>query len=74
MDLNTHSASGSVTHSRKHNRAGDDGASPLGDARSARILAKTIYRELRANGLAECDVISIATALLGQAASDMKAR
>ncbi len=74
MDLNVQSASKPVTQSRKHSRTPDNPSSILGDARSARILAKTIYRELRANGMEEADVISIATALLGQAASDMKAR
>jgi hypothetical protein len=44
------------------------------DPRGARILAKTIYRELRAGGLGEREVIAIATELLGQAAAELRDR
>ena len=44
----------------------------LGDARSARILAKTIYRELRSEGLDEREVLSIASELLGLVAEEVR--
>ena len=43
-----------------------------GDPRGARILAKTIYRDLRAAGMCERDVVAIATELLAQTAADLK--
>ncbi len=43
-----------------------------GDARGTRILAKTIYRELRNAGLSEREVLAIATELLSQTAADLK--
>jgi hypothetical protein len=42
------------------------------DPRAIGILAKTIYRELRASGYAERDVISLAGELLGMVTSDVK--
>jgi hypothetical protein len=45
-----------------------------GDPRGTRILAKTIYRELRAQGLSEREVLTIATELLAQTAADLKSR
>ena len=51
---------------------------PLGpasrDPRALRILAKTIYRELRQSGLVEEDVISVAGELLSQVAVEVKDR
>lgn len=44
----------------------------LDDPRSKRILAKTIYRELKESGLAERDVLAIATELLGLVADDLR--
>jgi hypothetical protein len=44
------------------------------DPRALRILAKTIYRELRQNGLAEQDVIAIAGELLSLVAGEVKDR
>jgi hypothetical protein len=44
------------------------------DPRALRILAKTIYRELRQSGLAEQDVMSVAGELLSLVASEVKAR
>ena len=44
----------------------------LDDPRSKRILAKTIYRELRESGVAEKDVLVIATELLGLVADEMR--
>ncbi len=55
-------------------------ALPFDDTRGARdpralaILAKTIYRELRASGYAERDVIALAGELLGQVATEVKGR
>jgi hypothetical protein len=49
-----------------------DQSRPSGDPRAVAILAKTIYRELRAAGYAERDVMSLATELLGMVASDVK--
>jgi hypothetical protein len=44
------------------------------DPRAVRILAKTMYRELRQSGLAEQDVMSIAGELLGLVTADMRSR
>lgn len=44
----------------------------LDDPRSKRILAKTIYRELRESGVDERDVLAIATELLGLVADEMR--
>jgi hypothetical protein len=53
-------------------------ASDLGqasrDPRALRILAKTIYRELRQGGLREEDVMSIAGELLSLVAGEVKDR
>lgn len=44
------------------------------DPRALAILAKTIYRELRASGYAEKDVMALAGELLGMVASEVKGR
>ena len=44
------------------------------DPRALRILAKTIYRELRTSGLREEDVMTIASELLSLVAGDVKDR
>jgi hypothetical protein len=44
------------------------------DPRATRILAKTIYRELRQSGLGEHEVISLAGELLSLVAADVKDR
>lgn len=44
------------------------------DPRALRILAKTIYRELRQSGLAEEDVMSVAGELLSLVAGEVKGR
>jgi hypothetical protein len=44
----------------------------VGDPRSARILAKTIYRELRASGLDERAVMALASELLGLVAAEIR--
>ncbi len=44
------------------------------DRRALRILAKSIYRELRQSGLQEQDVISVAGELLGLVAGEVKDR
>ena len=55
-------------------------ALPFGETQGARdpralaILAKTIYRELRASGFEERDVIALAGELLGEVASEVKGK
>ena len=44
------------------------------DPRALRILAKTIYRELRQGGLLEEDVMSVAGELLALVTSEVKDR
>lgn len=44
------------------------------DPRALRILAKTIYRELRSSGYAEKDVMSLAGELLGLVAREVRER
>lgn len=44
------------------------------DPRAARILAKSIYRELRASGFGEQDVLALAGELLALITSDVKSR
>lgn len=44
------------------------------DPRALRILAKTIYRELRHSGLEERDVMAVAGELLAFVAADVKDR
>lgn len=40
--------------------------------RSSKILAKTIYRELRTSGVAERDVLAIASEMLRLVADEMR--
>lgn len=49
---------------------------PVGtrDPRTLSILAKTIYRELRASGYAENDVMALAGELLGIVATEVKTK
>ncbi len=44
------------------------------DPRALAILAKTIYRELRASGYAEKDVMALAGELLGMVANEVQGR
>lgn len=44
------------------------------DPRTLNILAKTIYRELRASGYAENDVMALAGELLGIVATEVKTK
>jgi hypothetical protein len=44
------------------------------DPRALAILAKTIYRELRASGYAEKDVMALAGELLGMVATEVKGK
>ena len=44
------------------------------DPKALAILAKTIYRELRASGYAERDVMTLAGELLGMVATEVKGR
>ena len=47
---------------------------PNRDPRAVRILAKTIFRELRASGYSEEDVMSLASELLGIVTVEMKVK
>ena len=51
-----------------------DPAPGLHDPRALAILAKTIYRELRAGGYAEKDVMALAGELLGMVVSEVQDR
>jgi len=44
------------------------------DSKALAILAKTIYRELRASGYVERDVMALAGELLGMVATEVKGR
>lgn len=46
----------------------------LRDARALPILAKTIFRELKQSGLSEEDIMGVASELLSQVASSLRAR
>ena len=46
----------------------------LRDPRAVQILAKSIYRELRANGLSEQDVLAVAGELLTLITSEFRSR
>ena len=46
----------------------------LRDPRALAILAKTIYRELRASGYAEKDVMALAGELLGMVTTEVQSR
>jgi hypothetical protein len=47
-------------------------SSPKADPRAVQILAKNIYREFRASGFSERDVLALAGELLGLVTSDVK--
>jgi hypothetical protein len=51
-----------------------DAASRSHDGRTLSILAKTIYRELRAEGFATSEVMTLAGELLGLVAGEVKDR
>jgi propanediol dehydratase small subunit len=44
----------------------------LGVPRGVRIVSKTIYKELRAGGLSEDEVLAIATELLGLVTAEIR--
>jgi len=46
----------------------------LQDPRALRILAKSIYRDLRENGLGERDVMALAGELLGLVTTDVRGK
>ncbi|HKO48109.1 MAG TPA: hypothetical protein VJV79_10315 [Polyangiaceae bacterium] len=46
--------------------------SPKADPRAVQILAKNIYREFRASGFSERDVLALAGELLGLVTTDVK--
>lgn len=48
-------------------------ASRSEDSRAVRLLAKNMYRELRASGLSEGAIVSLAGELLGLVTSDVRA-
>jgi len=58
--------------------AGQCGGQPYAyasrDPRALRILAKTIYREMRTAGLTEEDLMSVASEMLSLVATDMRDR
>lgn len=45
---------------------------PTGDARALRILAKSVYRELKASGHSRSDIVGFTNALLELVTSDIK--
>lgn len=47
---------------------------PKRDARAVKILAKTMYRELRGSGLDEKEVVALAGELLGLVTSEVRDR
>lgn len=47
---------------------------PMRDSRALPILAKTIFRELKQSGLSEEDIMGVASELLAQVASGLRAR
>jgi hypothetical protein len=51
-----------------------DTTAPSSDPRALKILAKTIYRELRSSGYAEKDVMALAGELLGLVATEVRDR
>ncbi|MDB4944998.1 MAG: hypothetical protein JWP97_4532 [Labilithrix sp.] len=51
-----------------------DTATGARDPKALAILAKTIYRELRAGGYGERDVMTLAGELLGMVATEVKGR
>lgn len=51
-----------------------DSATDRRDPRALKILAKTVYRELRAGGYGASDVMSFAGELLGLVATEVKDR
>ena len=44
------------------------------DARTIPVLAKTIFRELKQNGLTDEDIIRVASELLAQVTSGLRSR
>jgi hypothetical protein len=55
-------------------RAPSSDPAPARDSRAVPILAKTIYRELKQSGLSEEDIMGVASELLAQVASGLRAR
>ncbi len=51
-----------------------DVAAPSRDPRTLRILAKTIYRELREAGYAEREIVGLTSELLGLVSAEVKTR
>jgi hypothetical protein len=45
---------------------------PEGDGRALRILAKSVYRELRSSGHSRSDIVGFTNALLELVTSDIK--
>ena len=46
--------------------------SPAGDGRALKILAKSVYRELRSSGHSRSDIVGFTNALLELVTSDIK--
>ena len=55
-------------------RSAASDVTPVRDARAVAILAKTIFRELKQSGLSEEDIMGVASELLAQVASGLRAR
>ncbi|MFO0590992.1 MAG: hypothetical protein U0441_25840 [Polyangiaceae bacterium] len=51
-----------------------EATAPIRDVRAVQILAKTIFRELKQSGLSEEDIMGVASELLAQVASGLRAR
>ncbi len=54
--------------------AASEDVAPIRDARAVPILAKTIFRELKQSGLSEEDIMGVASELLAQVATGLRAR
>lgn len=51
-----------------------EATAPVRDSRAVQILAKTIFRELKQSGLSEEQIMGVASELLAQVASGLRAR
>jgi hypothetical protein len=60
------------TVATSQNHDGNLGATLRRSPRGARILAQSIYRELRGSGLEERELLAIATQLIGLVARDIR--
>lgn len=63
-----------TAHTEETSRATSSDLPPARDSRAVPILAKTIYRELKQSGLSEEDIMGVASELLAQVATGLRAR